>query len=71
MNMSVRFRDIPINGRFRYDGDTFVKVDERIAWELRGNDRAKEWVFLANDQCKPINEQGEQLCLNTVLKLDW
>ena len=49
---TVRFKNIPIDEIFYYDGDTFVKTGEFLAWELRNNRRYKEWAFRKNDRCK-------------------
>ena len=50
--MTTAFADIAIGAKFVYDGDTFVKTDTNIGWELRQGRRYKEWAFNPDDMCK-------------------
>lgn len=50
--MKIKFRNIPVGTEFVYDGDTFIKTDTSIAWELRNGVRYKEWAFKSDDTCR-------------------
>lgn len=52
--MRITFQNILIGQTFTYDGDTFVKTRDSIAWELRDGKRYKMWAFCSEDYCEVV-----------------